>query len=42
MSLEGTISAQANYETGEVILNSSQYDSDKVRAIIESYNYKVI
>ena len=42
MGLEGTISAQANHETGEVVLNSSSYDSDKVKAVIESYNYEVI
>ena len=42
MSLDGTISAEANHETGEVILNSSNYNPDKVRDVIESYNYEVI
>ena len=42
MSLEGSISAEANHETGEVILNSSQYNSIKVKEMIESFNYEVI
>ena len=42
MSLDGTLSAEANHETGEVVLNSSNYDPKKVKDIIESYNYEVI
>ena len=42
MSLDGTISAEANHETGEVVLNSSNYNPDKVKDVIESYNYEVI
>ena len=42
MSLDGTISADASYQTGEVILNSSNYNPQKIQDIIESFNYEVI
>ena len=42
MSLDGTISADANHQTGEVILNSSNYNPQKIQDIIESFNYEVI
>ena len=42
MSLEGSISAEANHKTGEVIFNSSEYNPIKVKEVIESFNYEVV
>jgi len=41
-SLKGINSVQANYESGEVILEGSNYDIKKIQEAIHSLNYKVI
>ena len=42
LSLKGIRSVQANYQSGQVILEGSNYDINKIEKIIESLNYKVI
>ena len=42
LALKGMNSVQANYQTGEVILDGIDYDQSKIKEIIESLNYKVV
>ena len=42
LALKGMNSVQANYQTGEVILEGIDYDQSKIKEIIESLNYKVV
>ena len=41
-ALKGINSVQANHQTGEVVLEGTDYDHSKITEIIESLNYKVV
>ena len=42
LSLKEVESVQADYQSGEVILEGSNYDIKKIKEVIDSLNYKVI
>ena len=42
MALKGYKKVIANHETGEVIIESENFDFSKVKEILDSFNYKVI
>lgn len=42
LSLRGVEAVQADHQSGEVILEGSNYDINKIKEVIDSLNYKVI
>ena len=42
LSLEEVDSVQASHQSGEVILEGSNYDTNKFKEVIDSLNYKII
>ena len=42
LGVSGIESVQADYQSGEVILEGSNYDINKIEEVINSLNYKVI
>ena len=42
MSIKGFKKVMASYDTGEVIIESENFDISKVKKALDSFNYKVI